>query len=479
MGCSSCSSNNSGEASEGCGGNGGGCSSCSSRGCERKDVTNWLTDLPSPNGKKSFDVVEVSFKNGRKEFYRNSQNISLFKGDTVTVEGGPGFDLGIVMMTGELVKHQMKRKKDNTKPRDLKRISRKSTEEELAKWKESRGKEYETMHAARESAIKLGLKMKISDVEYQADGKKASFYYTADQRVDFRELIRVLADRFKVRVEMKQIGSRQEAGRLGGIGSCGRELCCSTWMTDFRSVSTSAARYQQLALNPEKLAGQCGKLKCCLNFELDQYADALKMFPNNRKVLKTKEGDAVHIKTDVFRRTMWYLVKKEKGQNEIVPLEIEKVFEVLELNKEGTIPKNLKNFVVVEVVEIEPAYENVVGQDDLTRFDSKFKKGKRNNRNNNNRKRKPNTNRNNNANNKRNNNNNNDKANKNNPNNKQSQQQGEKKEGGTPKNNNKRRNNNNRNKNRNKQNKNTNPNNKTNQTNKPKQDGNKPAQKKD
>jgi len=329
MGCSSCSSNNSGEASEGCGGNGGGCSSCSSRGCERKDISNWLTDLPSPNGKKGFEVVEVSFKNGRKEFYRNSQNISLFKGDTVTVEGGPGFDLGIVMMTGELVKHQMKRKKDNTKPRDLKRISRKSTESELASWKEARSQEYETMHTARESAIKLGLKMKISDVEYQGDGKKATFYYTADQRVDFRELIRVLADRFKVRVEMKQIGSRQEAGRLGGIGSCGRELCCSTWMTDFRSVSTSAARYQQLALNPEKLAGQCGKLKCCLNFELDQYADALKMFPNNRKVLKTKEGDAVHIKTDVFRRTMWYLVKKEKGQNEIVPLEIDKVFEVL------------------------------------------------------------------------------------------------------------------------------------------------------
>ncbi len=463
MGCSSCSSNKSGEVSDGCGGNGGGCSSCSSRGCERKDVTNWLTDLPSPNGKKGFDVVEVSFKNGRKEFYRNDKNISLFKGDTVTVEGGPGFDLGIVMMTGELVKHQMKRKKNNTKLRDLKRIIRKSTESELESWKEARSKEYETMHAARESAIKLGLKMKISDVEYQGDGKKASFYYTADQRVDFRELIRVLADRFKVRIEMKQIGSRQEAGRLGGIGSCGRESCCSTWMTDFRSVSTSAARYQQLALNPEKLAGQCGKLKCCLNFELDQYADALKMFPNNRKVLKTKEGDAVHIKTDVFRRTMWYLVKKEKGQNEIVPLEIDKVFEVLELNKKGTIPKNLKNFVVVEVVEVEPAYENVVGQDDLTRFDNKFKKNKRNNRNKNNRNRKPRTN----------NKTGRNKVNNTNKNN-NNKQQGEKKEGDSTIKPNRR--NNNRNKN-NRNNKNRR--NNTNANKKPKQDGNNTSKKTD
>ena len=476
MGCSSCSSSNSGEVSDGCGGNGGGCSSCSSRGCERKDVSNWLADLPSPNGKKGFDVVEVNFKNGRKEFYRNDTNISLYKGDTVTVEGGPGFDLGIVMMTGELVKYQMKRKKETTKIRDLKRISRKSTESELTSWKDARSREYETMHAARESAIKLGLKMKISDVEYQGDGKKASFYYTADQRVDFRELIRVLADRFKVRIEMKQIGSRQEAGRLGGIGSCGRELCCSTWMTDFRSVSTSAARYQQLALNPQKLAGQCGKLKCCLNFELDQYADALKMFPNNRKVLKTKEGDAVHIKTDVFRQTMWYLVKKEKGQNEIVPLEISKVFEVLELNKNGTIPKNLKNFVVVEVVEIEPAYENVVGQDDLTRFDNKFKKNKRNNRNKNNRNRKP---KNSNSTKKGENTQNNNKANQNNPNNKQ-HKPGDKKEGTPTKNTNKR-NNNNRNKNRNNKNRVNNPNNKSDQnTNqKPKQDGSKPSQKTD
>ena len=384
MGCSSCSNNKSEDGvPNGCKSNG----NCSSGGCERMSVFNWLSDLPNPSGKKDFDVVEVSFKNGRKDFFRNAKGYSLYKGDSVVVEGNPGVDVGLVMLTGELVKHQMKRKKEFSKPRDLKKIYRKPTEQDLEVWKEARGQEYETMHEAREMAIKLGLQMKISDVEYQADGKKATFYYTADQRVDFRELIKVIADRFKVRVEMKQIGARQEAGRLGGIGSCGRELCCSTWLTDFRTVSTSAARYQQLSLNPQKLAGQCGKLKCCLNFELDQYADALKMFPNTRKVIQTKEGNAVHIKTDVFRRTMWYLVQKEKGQNAIVPMEIDKVFELIELNKKGTIPKDLKSFAVVEEVEVEPAYENVVGQDDLTRFDKEFKKKKRNNNNRNNKNR--------------------------------------------------------------------------------------------
>jgi len=380
MGCSSCSNNKSeGGIPNGCKSNG----NCSTGGCERMSVFNWLADLPSPNGKKIFDVVEVSFKNGRKDFYRNDKNFTLCKGDTVTVEGAPGFDVGIVMTTGELVKHQMKRKKVTTKTRELKKIYRKANESDFELWKESRGKEYETMHQTRELAIKLGLQMKISDVEYQADGKKAIFYYTADQRVDFRELIKLMAERFKIRIEMKQIGARQEAGRLGGIGACGRELCCSTWLTDFRSVSTSAARYQQLSLNPQKLAGQCGKLKCCLNFELDQYADALKMFPDTRKPIKTKEGNAVHIKTDVFRRMMWFLVQKEKGQNAIVPLEVDKVFELFEMNKKGIIPKDLNSFAVVEQVEVEPAYENVVGQDDLTRFDQTFKKKKRNNRNNN------------------------------------------------------------------------------------------------
>ena len=382
MGCSSCSNNKSEDGvPNGCKSNG----NCASGGCERMSVHNWLAHIPTPNGKKTFDIIEVSFKNGRKGFYKNNKNLQLYKGDSVVVEGNPGQDIGIVMMTGELVKHQMRRKREDKNIRDLSKIIKKPSEQDLVTWKESRGKEYETMHEAREMAIKLGLQMKISDVEYQADGKKATFYYTAEQRVDFRQLIKRIADRFKVRVEMKQIGSRQEAGRLGGIGSCGRELCCSTWLTDFRTVTTNAARVQQLSINPQKIAGQCGKLKCCLNFELDQYADELKMFPDTSKRIKTKIGNAVHIKTDVFRRMMWYLILTEKGPNITVPLEIDRVFELINLNKEGTIPKDLKGFTVIEPIEVEPAFENVVGQDDLTRFDKEFKKKKRNNRN----KRKP------------------------------------------------------------------------------------------
>lgn len=377
MGCSSCSNNNkNSDIPNGCKSNG----NCASGGCERMSVFNWLSDLPTPNRKQNKSIVEVSFKNGRKEFYRNDNSFTLYKGDTVVVEGAPGMDLGVVMTTGELVKYQMKRKKETTPRRELKKIYRKPTEQDIAIWKNSKGKEYETMHITRELAIQLGLEMKISDVEYQADGKKAVFYYTAEQRVDFRELIKLIAEKFRIKVEMRQTGVRQEAGRLGGIGSCGRELCCSTWLTDFNSVSTSAARYQQLSLNPLKLAGQCGKLKCCLNFELDQYADALKMFPDTRKQLKTKEGTAVHIKTDVFRKTMWYLIQTEKGKNNIVSLQTDKVFEVLELNKKGVQPKNLDSFSITETVELEPAYENVVGQDDLTRFDNKFNKKRKNNR---------------------------------------------------------------------------------------------------
>ena len=389
MGCTTCSNNKTeNSVPNGCKSNG----NCASGGCERMSVFNWLADLPFPSGMKIFDVVEVAFKNGRKDFYRNEKRLNLCKGDTVTIEGAPGFDVGIVMLTGELVKHQMKRKKVSTPTRELKKIYRKSSESDIASWKDARSREWETMHQAREMAIKLGLEMKISDVEYQGDGKKAIFYYTANQRVDFRELIKMMAGQFKIRIEMKQIGSRQEAGRLGGIGACGRELCCSTWLTDFRSVSTSAARYQQLSLNPQKLAGQCGKLKCCLNYELDQYADALKMFPDVRRPLKTKEGDAIHIKTDVFRRMMWFLVQKEKGGNSIIPLEIEKVREVIEMNKNGIYPKDLNSFAVVEEAEVEPAYENVVGQDDLTRFDKNFnkKKKRKNNKRNNTKNRRPN-----------------------------------------------------------------------------------------
>jgi len=224
----------------------------------------------------------------------------------------------------------------------------------------------------------LSLKMKLGDVEYQGDRTKAIFYYTAEERVDFRELIKVMADKFKIRIEMRQIGARQEAGRLGGIGSCGRELCCSTWLTDFRSVSTGAARYQQLSLNPQKLAGQCGKLKCCLNFELDQYMDALKEFPNTKTRLETKGGGAFHIKTDVFKQMMWYLIEREKGQNAIIPLSIARVKEIIELNKNGEKPDDLNDFAFTPKVEKKPDYSNVVGQDELTRFDKEFAKKKKN-----------------------------------------------------------------------------------------------------
>ncbi len=374
MGCSSCSNNSSG-VPNGCKSNG----SCGNGGCDKMSVFDWLADVQVPTGRSEFDVVEVSFKNGRKGFYRNEKNLQIFKGDTIVVDASPGHDVGVVSLTGELVRHQMNRKNICVAPHELRKIYRKPTEQDFEKWKAARDKEYETMHEARELIVKLGLNMKLGDVEYQGDGNKATFYYTADQRVDFRELIKVMAEQFKIKIEMRQIGSRQEAGRLGGIGSCGRELCCATWLTDFRSVSTGAARYQQLSLNPQKLAGQCGKLKCCLNYELDQYAEALKQFPDTRKSLEMANGTAVHIKTDVFKRLMWYLVRGEKNSS-IVCLSVDKVFELLEMNKKGTKIQNISDFVQQEEEKVEIEYSNVDEQDDLTRFDQSFKK-KKNNRN--------------------------------------------------------------------------------------------------
>lgn len=372
MSCSNCS-NNSGGVPNGCKSNG----NCATGGCEKMSVFNWLADIQVPTGRSEFDVVEVSFKNGRKGFYRNEKGIQLFKGETVVVETSPGHDVGIVMLTGELVKHQMKRKNVKAAPHELRKIYRKASETDIERWKEARDKEYDTMHEARELIVKLGLDMKLGDVEYQGDGNKATFYYTADQRVDFRELIKLMADQFKIKIEMRQIGARQEAGRLGGVGACGRELCCSTWLTDFRSVSTSAARYQQLSLNPQKLAGQCGKLKCCLNYELDQYAEALKSFPDTKKTIHTANGPAIHIKTDVFKRKLWYLVKGDKTSS-IICLTVDRVFELHNLQKSGSKIGDLNEFAEVEEPKNEPEYSNVVGQDDLTRFDQKFKKKKKN-----------------------------------------------------------------------------------------------------
>ncbi len=373
MGCASCSSN--GGTPKGCKNNG----TCSSGGCNKLEVFDWLANISLPEGQSAFELVEVRFKNARKAFYRNSDHISLQTGDVVAVDTSPGWDIGVVSALGELARIQVKKKAPNLKTMECKKILHIANQEEIDKWIKGRGLERDLLTQSRTFAQNLRLDMKISDVEYQADLSKATFYYTAEGRIDFRQLIKDMADRFKVRVEMRQIGSRQEASRLGGIGSCGRELCCSTWLTDFRSVSTSAARYQQLSLNPQKLAGQCGKLKCCLNYELDMYLDAIKSMPKVDGKLHTEKGDAIHMKTDVFKRIIWYAYKGETG---MVALSPERVAEIKKLNKEGVKPKDLADFAQVKEKVEEIGYQNVVGQDSLTRFEKSF--------NNNNKKRRPN-----------------------------------------------------------------------------------------
>jgi cell fate regulator YaaT (PSP1 superfamily) len=369
MGCGSCSSG------KGCGSNGlpAGCrnnGACGTGGCNKLNVFDWLAGMELPQGQKLYDIVEVRFKNGRKEYFKNADGLEFFTGDILAVEANPGHDIGVVSLTGELVRLQLKKKGIKAESEDIKKIYRKARPGDIQKWHEAQSLENETMHKARGMADRLKLDMKISDVEYQGDKTKAIFYYTADGRVDFRELIKVLAEEFKVRIEMKQIGARQEAGRLGGIGSCGRELCCSTWLTDFRSVSTNAARYQQLALNPLKLAGQCGKLKCCLNYELDSYLDAIKDFPENAVSLEAEAGRAFHQKTDIFKRIMWYSYASAPGN--FIPLSVNRVKEIMELNKGGKKPEDIREEVKTVAVKA-PDYENVVGQDSLTRFDNKKK----------------------------------------------------------------------------------------------------------
>jgi cell fate regulator YaaT (PSP1 superfamily) len=381
MGCSGCSTG------RGCStvstGLPGGCKnngSCGTGGCNKLNVFNWLANMELPGGQPEFDIVEIRFKNSRKEFFKNVNNLQLNVGDVVAVEASPGHDIGIVSISGELVRLQMKKSKVDPTSQEIKKVYRKAKQADIEKWQEAQGLEQATMYRARTFAVKLGLQMKISDVEYQGDRTKAVFYYTADDRVDFRELIKVLAEEFKVRIEMKQIGARQEASRLGGIGSCGRELCCSTWLTDFRSVSTSAARYQQLSLNPLKLAGQCGKLKCCLNYELDSYMDALKDIPDvNNVKLETEKGRAFHQKTDIFRKRMFFSYTHEPEN--FIQLTVDRVKEVMEMNKEGNKPADLLVHIEKKLLEKKPDYENVVGQDSLTRFDkskkSKFKGNKK------------------------------------------------------------------------------------------------------
>jgi cell fate regulator YaaT (PSP1 superfamily) len=377
MGCTTCSTDNgskTGGVPAGCGSNG----ACGTEsGCNKLEVFDWLANLELPSGQPVFDILEIRFKNSRKEFFRNVNNLPVSVGDVVAVEASPGHDIGVVSLIGELVRLQMKKRGVNSASEEIKKLYRKAKQADIEKWQEAQKLEQETMYRARTIATKLKLQMKISDVEYQGDKTKAVFYYTAEDRVDFRELIKVLAEEFKVRVEMRQIGSRQEASRLGGIGSCGRELCCSTWLTDFRSVSTGAARYQQLSLNPMKLAGQCGKLKCCLNYELDSYLDAIKDFPDVSNVkLETDKGRAFHQKTDIFKRTMFFSYTSEPDN--FIALTVDRVKDIIEMNKTGAKPADLLEKVVFEKPKEKILdYENVVGQDSLTRFDKDKKKKKK------------------------------------------------------------------------------------------------------
>lgn len=375
MGCAGCSTGRgTNSLPGGCGSNGG----CATGGCNQLNVFNWLSNMDNPSNKLGDEIVEIRFKNGRKGYFNNVNNVTTSIGDVVAVESSPGHDVGTISLTGELVKLQVNKKKVNNI--DIKKLYRKAKQTDIDKWQEAMTLEKPTLTQARKHAIELGLKMKICDVEYQGDKTKATFYYTAEERVDFRELIKKYAGNFKVRIEMRQIGARQEAARLGGVGSCGRELCCSSWLTDFRTVTTSAARYQQLSLNPQKLAGQCGKLKCCLNFELDSYLDVLKDFPDVNTNLKTEQGEFFHFKSDIFKRVLWYINRKDRMQ--FVAVDSIRVKEVIQMNKEGVIPEILVETVYEDVVDKELDYMNVVGQDDLTRFDNKKKKkkGKPNNR---------------------------------------------------------------------------------------------------
>lgn len=377
MGCSGCSSKG-GCSSGGCSSGGG----CLTGGCQKMEVYDWLSNLDMPSNYKPFQIIEVKFKGSRKEFYINHDNLYLEIGELVAVEGASGgYDIGHVSLTGELVRIQLKHKKVAVE-QVSKKVYRKASEVDIEKWKVAKGQENDAMFKARKLALALKLSMKISDVDYQGDNTKATFYYTAEGRVDFRELIKKLAESFRVRIEMRQIGMRQEASRLGGIGSSGRELCCSTWLSNFKTVSTAAARYQNLSINTTKLAGQCGKLKCCLNFELDTYIDALKGIPEKVDNLYTESGVARLQKTDIFKKMMWF---SYANQEDWIPLKVDRVREIHEMNKNGEKPFTLKD----EAVEIKPSvatekvldYENVVGQDSLTRLDDKQRRNNNQRRN--------------------------------------------------------------------------------------------------
>ncbi len=354
MGCSSCGTAKPG----GCKSNG----SCSTGGCNRLNVHDWLANLPFSDPEGSCRVVEITFNNGsRKDFFRNNSLQIFEKGELVAVEGVSGFDVGAVNLTGELVRLQLKKKGVKEDHPDIKKILRRATEQDISKLTENKAREKEVLIRSRAVARHLRVDLKMAEVEIQADGRKATFFYIADDRVDFRELIKIYASEFRVKVEMKQIGARQEAGKVGGIGSCGRELCCSTWLTDFKSVNTNAARYQNLSINQTKLSGQCGRLKCCLNYELDTYLDALQYFPDNAEVLEVAKGKAYLIKKDIFRNLMWYTMPDSTKH---YPVSIDGVVKIQQQNRQGIKPEALETVEVIsgKPKEVEPEFVDVVGQ---------------------------------------------------------------------------------------------------------------------
>ncbi len=347
---------------------------CQNNGCMKLSSFNWLEKLPVPSPKH--DIVEVQFKNTRKGYYRNVNGLNLRKGEIVAVEASPGHDIGTVTLTGWIVALQLRKQGIDISTGDFKKVYRKAKPADIDKWLEAIALEHETMIKTRQIVTRLNLNMKIGDVEYQGDKTKAIFYYIADERVDFRELIKILAEEFLLRVEMRQIGARQEAGRIGGIGSCGRELCCASWLTNFVSVTTNSARIQEISLNPQKLAGQCGKLKCCLNYEVDCYADARKEFPKTLNPLETKDASYYHVKTDIFKRVMWYSSDPNSATN-ITPVPVERVKEIIELNAKGIKPNLLTDIVAKKPLNIEPSFSNVIEEESVTRFDEKRKSQKK------------------------------------------------------------------------------------------------------
>jgi cell fate regulator YaaT (PSP1 superfamily) len=377
MSCSSCSSGGCGSTkSSGCNSNGG----CATGGCNRLNSFDWFSHLGIPEATIKYDIIEVRFKGGRKEYYKNVNNLTLFTGDPVIVDMPSGYHIGYISMQGELVKLQLK-KKNLGADYEIKNIIRAASAKDIEKFDQARNRESSTMYRVREIIIAQKLEMKLSDVEYQADNTKATFYYSAEDRVDFRELIKLLAGEFKIRVEMKQISLRQEAGRIGGIGVCGRELCCSTWLTDFKNVNTNAARYQNLSLNPVKLSGQCGRLKCCLNYELDTYMEALKDIPEVEKPLMTEKGMARLQKTDIFRKIMWFGYQEESTW---IPLTIDQVKFIQDLNKQGIKPADL----VEEATKEEKIKEKTENPENLEIDIKKFDRPNHRNNQNRNKKKK-------------------------------------------------------------------------------------------